>query len=125
MPPKKSKKIVTRRTMVVQGFNIQGNNNFIKGTSVTNNTAESGNAKEELIIQGFNLTQNSDNNVLEGASVVNNQVIEVSYESEDSDNNKVDGLKEKITQSKKGEKELEKLFEKQRLGLNNLKKILQ
>src|ERR1700722_76635 len=84
MPPKKYKKLV-KRTAVVQGFNIRGSNNILKNASVENNTVENGIAEEEVIIQGFNLTESSNNNNLEGASVKNNWI--VNYESDDGKDN--------------------------------------
>src|SRR4051812_46619794 len=82
MPQKKNKKKeVTKRSITVQGFNIQGNNNLLKGALVENNTAEYGIAEEELIIQGFNLAESSRNNNLENTVAKDNKVI-IEYESD-------------------------------------------
>jgi serine/threonine protein kinase len=87
MPPKKLKikKVTTKRSMAVQGFNIQGSDNLIKGATVVDNTAEIGNAEEELIVQGFNLPESSKNNILEDTLVKDNKIIEISYESDDEE----------------------------------------
>ncbi|CAG8776967.1 6488_t:CDS:2, partial [Gigaspora margarita] len=70
MPPKnkKYKKVVTKKVIIVQGFNIQSDGNILTGASVENNTAESGTTEEEIIVQGFNITENSKNNNLENTS---------------------------------------------------------
>lgn len=77
MPPKtkKYKKAATKKTIIVQGFNIQSDGNILKGASVVNNISESNVAEEEMIIQGFNLTENSNNNDLESALVKDNRVV--------------------------------------------------
>src|SRR6185437_13543271 len=91
MPPKnkKYKKSVVKRSIIVQGFNIQSSDNIIKDASVTNNTVESGTAEEEIIIQGFNLTEHSRNNNFENAVAKDNRVL-TGYESD----NETDGEKE-------------------------------
>lgn len=123
MPPKKIKtKKVTKRSIIVQGFNIQSDGNILKGASVENNTTESGAAEEELIIQGFNLPENSNNNNLENTSVKNNKVVE-NYDSE-SDGDKASELAEKKVQLQKNDEEFKKTLEELCLGLNNMKKMV-
>src|SRR6185312_14429005 len=104
MPPK-YKKTATKRSIVVQGFNIQGSNNTLKGIAVTDNIVESSTAEEEIIIQGFNLVENSRNNNFENAIAKDNRVM-TNYESDNEKESVGNGngeLEEKKSQLKEGE----------------------
>src|SRR3954470_19816463 len=118
---KKYKKVVIKEPTVIQGFNIEsGNNNILKGAYVMNNAVEKS-FPEEKIIQGFNLVEKAGYNDLEGAFAKDNEVMAVNYESR-LISNRTDELTEQKTQLRRGDEELEKSFEKQRLGLKSVEK---